>query len=316
MENKNQFVNIFAAIIALFLQACVNSGSISDSLSVEKGVDPETLVTMGDGLLTSLSLESGITLEFVDVGDNYVGIVERTPPGVPSVLAPTISKWAASPLEIYLALKSTNSDVPKALMIDHKLQMVRAGKGDAAPRPLNIQLSFPGTAAPPVVDSFACDSFGTNWANYWNNTFDGVTDSRASASVHQRTVSLTFYPGAPVYRGTGRNQITYLGACNADDGDVDDVDDVDDVGVGIEVHRWGAVVEVQQAPQPPTVTYQWLLVSGTNKFMGFQEKYLFYSRHPSARYRARINSPEEGEVHEHYGIGAAWTKSLPLSIGF
>lgn len=306
MNHKNGIINVFVAIIALFLNACVHSGPISEPMPAEESVGSETVATVGDGLLATISLESGVTLEFVDVGDDYVGIVEGTPPGVPSVLVPTISKWAASPLEIYLAFKPGDLNVPKALVGDHKLQMVRAGKGNAPPRQLNIQLPTPGTTAPPEIEPFECDSFGSNWVAYWNDTFDGVTDSRGVNFLHQLTVPYTVYPGGPVYRGTGTNRITYLGACN---GDVQN-------DVGVELHRWGAVVTFNPAPQPPTVTWQWLLVPGTTKFIGLQEKYLFYSGHPTARYRARINPPEEGEVHEHFGIGAAWTKSFPLSIGF
>jgi hypothetical protein len=305
MACKNLRATVLVAIAVLFLQACVHSGSKPENFPVEEEPDFEKSVAVGSEPFAALSLESGVRLDFVDVGDDYVGIVERIPPGASSVLFPMISKWTASPLEIYLAFKAASDEVPKALVRDHKLQMVRAGQANAPPRELPLQDSLPGTAAP-ELEPFVCDAFATNWFNYWNDTFEGVTESLGVIFKHNLQVMYTFYPGYNVYAGTGTNRKTYLGACN---GDVQN-------NVGIEVHRWGPVVQFNPSPQPPTVTWQWLLVPGTNIAIELQERYLFYSGHPNGRFRARINPPEGGQVHEHLGVGAAWTKSFPLGIGF
>jgi hypothetical protein len=306
MDCENLRTRLLVATLILFLQACVHSGSTSEILPADDDVGLDELVTVGHPPFATLSLESGGKLDFVDIGDDYVGIVERIPPEASSVLFPMVSKWTASPLEIYLAFAPAADDVPKALITDHKLQMARAGKANAPPRELRLQHSLPGTAAPPELEPFECDSFGSNWTTYWNDTFEGVTDFLGVAFLHQLQTMYTFYPGYNVFAGTGTNRQTYLGACN---GDVQN-------HVGMEVHRWGPVVQFNPAPQPPTVKWQWLLVPGTQVSIELQERYLFYSGHPTGRYRARINPPEAGEVHEHFGVGAAWTKSFPIGIGF
>ena len=306
MNAKHWIINVLVVMVGLFLQACAHSDLKFELLPVEESAELETLVTVGKEPFATITLENGVTLKFVDSGDDHVGIVERIPREGASVLLSMIPKTAASPLEIYLAVKPENSEVPKALLLDHKRQMVRAGKANAPPRKLSVQSSGPGTAAPPVIEPFECDSFGINWKSYWNDTFEGVTDFHPVGFTHQFPQSLTFYPGSHVYAGTGTNRITYLGACN---GDVEP-------GVPIEVHRWGPVVQFNPSPQPPTVTWQWLKVAGTNTAIGFNEKYVFYSGNPNGRFRALVSKPEEGQVHEHFGIGAAYSKSFFKGIGF
>jgi hypothetical protein len=138
-----------------------------------------------------------------------------------------------------------------------------------------------GPLADPGYDTYACDSFGTEWVSDWKAAFVGITKYRAADYKHNYVSPLTFYPGAPVYYGTNTNSITYLGACNGDSHD----------DLIMEVHR--------------RISGTWTKIYEAT--IGSYEKYTFYSGIPAA-YRGRTYGAD-GSVIEHYGFAAAWTLS-------
>jgi hypothetical protein len=149
------------------------------------------------------------------------------------------------------------------------------------------------------LEEYPCDSFGYDWVADWKDTYDGVTKYREATYLHQYPNSYTVYPGAAVYYGTGTNRLTYLGACNGDSED----------NLLMEVHRW-AVSKVIDT-NPPTVVWDWVKIHEVS-IQGYY-KYTFYSGHPNGRYRSRVQG-EGGSVVEHFGVGAAWTGSFPLTV--
>jgi hypothetical protein len=159
------------------------------------------------------------------------------------------------------------------------------GDGHAVATVENLGYGTPPAAAGPLAepgyDSYACDSFGSEWVADWKDAFVGITKYRAAAYAHNYSPPYTFYPGAPVYYGTNTNSLTYLGACNGDSHD----------DLVMEVHRW--------------ISGAWTPIY-TATIDGYQ-KFTFYSPIP-ARYRGRTYGAD-GSTVEHYGVGAAWTLS-------
>ncbi len=293
MNYQKLSTKALVTIVALSFNACVHSGHKSDILVGEADVGPAKdgkIVAVGNPPFTTLSLGTGGELHFVDAGDDYVGIVERIPSKASSVLLPLIVKWKATPLEIYLAFNAPGEAPHKALLADHKLQLMRAGNADRPPRRLQPPLS--GAAAPPpVVEPTSCGdgSFFGTWAQDWFNTFEGVTDHVRAEFEHVK-MSWNIYPGYHVYHKVGSNRITYLGACNGDTSGM--------TAMGAEVDRWSATNQ------------SWVPIQGTDLTVQEEEKYLFYSHNAFGQYRARFHAiGGEGFIH-HLGTGGAWTKSL------
>ena len=183
----------------------------------------------------------------------------------------------ASPLEVYLALRPVEADVPERLVRDHE----RVAMARSAPAPR--LLATPAAARSPLTNpghgSYTCDHFGTQWVADWKAAFAGVTKYREATYNHNYSSPYKFYPGAAVFHGTNTNSKTYLGACNGDE----------DHELRLEIHRWIGG------------SWQWFLTAG----IAAGSKYTFYSGIP-AGYRGKAYGMG-GETVEHYGVGAAWT---------
>jgi hypothetical protein len=288
MDCNKLITHVSVAIATTLLSACVHSGSRPAILSGEADVvsaKVEERVAVGNPTVATLSLQNGAKLDFVDVGDDHVGVVERKPTRASSVLIPMISKWAASSLEIYLAFRTIGDEVPTALITDHKLHMTRVGNATALPRQLSFQL--PDTAGHPEI---ACDDGGLSdpWSSGWKDAFEGVTDFVATDRQHN-VAGYTIYPGHAVFEKTGSNRSTYLGACNGWNSQ--------NITMGFEVHRWSLAAQ------------SWVLVPGTDHTLQIEENSIFYSGHPTGQFRARVRKITE--VVPHIGLGGAWSHSFP-----
>lgn len=283
--------------------AIIESGDAkvaSEMLIVERG---GTRVPGVDAKRTvaSLDLRNGATLIFLEI-DGYVDIVERTATRMPFVAEEMLTRWKATPLEIFKAL-APDQPAPSALLADHERRDAD-GAGSAvrhlAPPPsATLSLDDPG------LEPYVCDVYFEldHWMDDWNAAFDGVTAYSAATYIHQFP-AFTFYPGAPVYYGTGTNRETYLGACNGSHGHQ----------AMLYVDRWVVTnVTVNPYPQPPTVTWGWGNVFDVTLQDG--EKYTYYSGHPHARFRGRVEGIG-GMAVPHQGVAAAWTPSFPIGIGF
>ena len=250
------------------------------------------VVDPGARTIARLRLANGNFVDFVDLLDGHVGVGEKAKRGQRLASTYLASAWAATPLEIFLALAPRGSAVPQALRTDHENFAARSGRS-RAPRDLTAYLVQPGNG----VGDLVCGSQDTfYWA--WLDAFEGVTDHVLADEGHQLSGYFTFYPGKHIYEGTNANDITYLGACN-DHSFEPEV-------MTMEVHRRFKTVHAGVS------SYAWVKISEAD--LNIDEMYVFYSNLP-ASYRARVKSPTDGIV-EHYTYAVAYTKTPGLSIGF
>lgn len=281
------------------LTALPGTGLAADLMTVEKQPSSKGIGIDAVKPLAKVELKNGAWLEFIDVGDGYVGIGERSSVSAPFITTTLVSEWNATPLEIYLEFAPNGPDVP-ALETDHKLRMAQAGGDIAEPSVLPLSgetFAFDDSE----LEEYPCDGFGFDWVADWENEFNGVTDYTATDFKHFFMGPYLFYPGAHVYNGTGTNRKTYLGACNGDP---------DGNKLLMEVHRWAvSKVIVNPYPNPPTVVWDWVKIHDVS-IDGYY-KYTFYSGHPTGRYRGRLQA-EPSAVVAHMGFAAAWTKSFPV----
>lgn len=268
----------------------------SEALIVEKGRSPAQS-SRSTRTVATLSLRNRATLEFIDSGDGYIDIAERTAAHMPFVSQTMLARSAATPLEIFIAL-GEGQTAPTALVADH----VRRA-GGTQPRTLSAPPSATLSFDDSVIEPYVCDVYFTedHWMDDWEAAFAGVTAYSAAAYIHHYP-AYTFYPGAAVYYGTGTNRQTYLGACNGSH----------DHDVTMRVDRWVVTnVTYNPSPQPPTVTWGWGQIDEVLLEDG--QKYTYYSGHPNGRYRGRVEGPG-GLPVPHQGVAAAWTPSLHLGI--
>jgi hypothetical protein len=247
--------------------------------------------------IASLNLPNGATIEFLEY-DGYVDILERTAERMPFVAQELITQWQATPLEVFKAL-SPGETPPSALVADHSRRDRGAARSLATPKGATLSLNDPG------LEPYVCDPLfmADYWKGDWLDAFAGVTSYAEAAYMHH-VHAFTFYPGAPVYYGTGTNRETYLGACNGTQGQQ----------VLLFIDRWVVTnVTFNPQPQPPTVTWGWGNVFDTVLENG--EKFTFYSGHPHGRFRGRVEGAG-GVAVSHQGAAAAWTPSFPIGIGF
>ena len=250
------------------------------------------VVDPGARSIARLRLANGNIVDFVDLLDGHVGVGEKAKRGQRLASTYLASAWAATPLEIFLALAPRGSAVPQALRTDHEDFAARSGRSPA-PRDLTAYLTQQGNG---VSDLVCSDQDTFYWA--WLDAFEGVTDHVLAAEGHQLSGHYTFYPGKHIYEGTNTNDITYLGACN-DHSFEPEV-------LTMEVHRRIKTVDAG------VTSYTWFKISEVN--LNIDEMYVFYSNLP-ASYRARVKSPTD-DIVEHYTIAVAYTRTPGLSIGF
>jgi hypothetical protein len=243
--------------------------------------------------IATLRLANGNTVDFLDLLDGHVGVGEKGKRGQWLASTYLASAWAATPLEIFLALAPRGSAVPQALRTDHEAFAARSGRS-RAPRDLTAHLTQQGGNGP---GGLACGSQDTfYWA--WLDAFEGVTDYVFAAEGHALLGHWTFYPGKHIYEGTNTNDITYMGACN-------------DHSFNPEL----LTMEVRRRIKTVTngvTSYSWPVIAGTDLYI--DEMYVFHSNLP-ASYRARVSSPE-GQIVEHYTVAVAYTKTPFLTSGF
>jgi hypothetical protein len=244
------------------------------------------------GSVARLRLANGNIVDFVDVLDGHVGVGEKAKRGQRVASTYLASAWAATPLEIFLALAPRGSDVPRALQTDHDDFVARSGRNPAV-RDLTAYLTQQGNG---IADLVCSDQDTFYWA--WLDAFEGVTDYVFAGEGHQLSGQWTFYPGKHIYEGTNLNDITYLGACN-DHSFFPET-------LRMEVERRIKIVHAG------VTTYTWFEISQVD--LNIDEMYVFYSNLP-ASYRARVKSLEDAVV-EHYTVAVAYTKTPGLTIGF
>jgi hypothetical protein len=268
----------------------------SEMLIVTRGSD-RTPTSESSRSVATLRLPNGASIEFIDSGDGYVDIGERTGERMPFVTPEMLAQSTATPLEIFKALAPGRS-IPNILVLDHNRRSTGAHVASArdlvAPASASFALDDPG------LEPYTCDVLfiADYWVGDWEEAFEGVTQYSAAAYIHHWP-AYTFYPGAAAYYGTGTNRQTYLGACNG----------TADAQFTMYIDRWVVTnVAPNPSPQPPTVTWGWGNIHDVVLQNG--EKYTYYSGHPNGRYRGRV----EGLV-SHQGIGAAWTPSFPIGFG-
>ena len=259
-------------------------------MSIEKTAG--VVIDPGARSIARLRTANGNIVDFVDLLDGHVGVGEKAKRGQRLASAYLASAWAATPLEIFLALAPRGSAVPQALRTDHEDFAARSGHS-RAPRDLTAYLTQQGNG----VSDLVCSSQDTfYWA--WLDAFEGIADHVLAAEGHQLSGHYTFYPGKHIYEGTNTNDITYLGACN-DHSFEPEV-------LTMKVHRRLKTV------QAGVTTITWLEIAEAD--LNIDEMYVFYSFLP-ASYRARVESPSDGIV-EHYTIAVAYTKTAYLTTGF
>ncbi len=296
---KNVRICMLIAAAALAVAACeqgeVTSPSRPDAgaeMPVETSAGNEPVAVDMAEVVATVDLEHGGVATFLDLGDGHVGIAERAPRQARFVALSMIQSRNATPLEVYLALRPRNTDVPELLLRDHQRAAQSRGatahaRVAAPPRPAASPLADPG------YDSYACDSSGTQWIADWKDAFVGITKYREAAYRNFQPGNYYFYPGAAVYYGTNTNSITYLGACNGEDR----------TSLSMAVHRRNRnhVDHGHDLPGDHWVEIHYASIAP-------YEKYTFYSPIP-AFYRGFIHHPADVD---HYGIGAAWTLSPPI----
>jgi hypothetical protein len=261
-----------------------------ESIPIEKAAG--VVVDPGTSSIARLRLNNGNIVDFLDLLDGHVGVGEKARRGQRLASTYLASAWAATPLEIYLALAPRGSVVPQALRTDHEEYAARTGRSPA-PRDLTAYLTQQGGGVSDLVCSEQDDFY---WA--WLDAFEGVTDTVLAAEGHQLFGEWRFYPGKHIYKGTNLNDITYLGTCN-DHSFFPEV-------LTMEVHRRIKTVD------NGVTSYAWYEISEVG--LDIDEMYVFYSNLP-ASYRAEIRSPEDGIV-EHYTVAVAYTKTPGLTISF
>jgi hypothetical protein len=281
--------------------AIIESGEArvsTGTLIVERG-STRALRAASIRSVASLGLPNGATIEFLE-SDGYIDILEHTAIRMPFVAREMLTRWKATPLEIFKALAPGQS-APSALIVDHARRGADSQNTEvrdlAAPPSISYSLNDPG------LEPYVCDPWFEidNWYADWEDAFDGVTAYSASAYIHHFP-AFTFYPGAPVYYGTGTNRETYLGACNGTEG----------VDVLLSIDRWVVTsITYHPSPQPPTVIWGWASVFDTTLVNG--DKYTYYSGHPNGRFRGRVEGAG-GLVASHQGVAAAWTPSFSVGI--
>jgi hypothetical protein len=253
---------------------------------------PGVVIDPGTRALARLQLANGNIVDFVDVLDGHVGVGEKGKRGQRLASPYLASAWAATPLEIFLALAPSGSAVPAALHTDHLDFAARSGRSPD-PRDLTAYVAGQGNG---VSDLVCSDQDTFYWA--WLDAFAGVTDYVFAAEGHQLSEAFRFYPGKHIYDGTNSNDVTYMGACNDHSFEPEvlrmEVERrITTVNAGVTSHTWHEIAE-----------------AGLN----IDEMYVFHSNLPAASYRARLRPMDD--IVEHYTYAVAYNKTPGLSRRF
>ncbi|MEM7738565.1 MAG: hypothetical protein AAF267_22555 [Deinococcota bacterium] len=240
-------------------------------------------------VLLTVDLESGSQLQFIDVGDGYLGVVETADVGTSSQVAALVERYEATPLEVYTALVPEASDVPELLVSNHARLATERGLSATA-RNFRSELSTMGLDDPGYED-YACSV--NSWNNDWRNAFIGKTDYYPSLYRYEHSQPNwgNFYPGSSA------NFTTYLGVCSR-----------------ARFHTGGYWLDMMDFRVQRKVGSSWMTVYTRTLYGG--NKDTFFSWHPSARYRGAVRGRNGDSYPRSFGIGAAYTKALPFTVGF
>ena len=292
-------VLIFTLIATLLLAACGGLNSKQEHKvenfefglveEISDGNDSSTIVNEP---LATLELENGTILEFIDVGDGYVGVVESADVNTPSVSHLMTSELNATPLELYLAFAPEDSTVPELLVQSHNLQVSALNKKNTEPRNLKGNIEVLDLDDPGYENYDCSSSYVSGWVPEWNSAFSGVTDYHPALYMYEVSQPNWAY----FYPGSSYNFKTYLGVCSRKRFYTGGywLDMID-----FRVQRKGS---------------SWYTIYSRDIYGG--KKYTFFSWHPSARYRGAVRGNGGDAYPRSFGIGAAYTKSLPVAIGF
>lgn len=293
MKDRNIWsIGLLVTVTLLILAACSDIGTVApdkNELSlVEEG--GEATSVEASPLITTLTLENGATLDFVDLGEGHVGIGERTPSNAPQLASIMMFEEGATPLEIFLTLAPKGVRVPEALKANHAYRVAQEGRADVLPREVSLPLNSLS------LNTINCDPY--DWAEGWKFHFKGKPG-------HYRTKFFTNYNLAQwrsFYPGEGANWKTHLGVCS--------------VFANSPLSRNILEFRVQKK-----VGSSWVQVLFTHVWGG--QTYTFSSLDtPSVYYRGRVRALKGGVgpdgqffPYRTFGIGAAWTKHPVFQLG-
>ena len=242
--------------------------------------------------LATIELETGTTVEFIDLGEGQVGLLEHGTSGLAHVATSLAETHDATALEVFLAVAPNGTEVPEALVKAHEAQVAAAGK-QSAPRQLSVETATGGLFDPNI----AC---GAAWPTDWVNHFKNIT--KYEAALYFTDYNLMNYKY--FYAGSTPNYKTYLGVCS----------------VYATAPLVFNIVEFQvQRQYIINGVSMWIPVLDTDVYGG--QTYTFYhGGSPYKRFRGRIRaynggaSPSGFYPLRDFGIGAAWTKTAGFQI--
>lgn len=133
----------------------VESGRVNiatEALIVERGASVAR-TSRSTRTVATLALRNGATLEFIDSGEGYIDVAERTAARTPFVAEAMFTRSGATPLEIFMAL-GAGQTAPTSLFADH----ARRG-GAAQPRTLTAPPSTTLSLDDPGLEPYVCDVY-------------------------------------------------------------------------------------------------------------------------------------------------------------
>jgi hypothetical protein len=249
------------------------------------------VIDPGTRSIARLRLANGNFVDFIDLLDGHVGVGEKAKRGQRLAATYLASAWAATPLEIFLALAPQGSAVPRALQADHEDFAARSNL-NPTPRDLTGHLTQGGG-----VSELVCSSQDTFYFA-WFDAFADVTKYVFAEMRHQLSGQWVFYPGKHIYEGTNLNDTTYMGACN-------------DHSFEPETLTMEVMLRIKTTHNGVT-SYDWHEIA--QAALDINEMYVFSSHLPAA-YKARVKSPPDGIV-EHFTVAVAYDKSPFVTSGF
>lgn len=291
--NFSQFTTLVGlSAIALAFVAC--DAGIESSMPNEQ--EDEILGSVTDDAPLGITLAAvkpsqGTTLQFIDVGDGDIAVLEARTKGSRSVLNQMVMESDATPLEMYVAAGGGDSFVLTTLEEHH--HSVREG----APRDLAIRVVPSQSNDDVELDGehdigYGCQ--GNTWDATWDNALDPVSLVNDSAFFTQEDIASYFY----FYPGSNYNTKTWLGVCAAPQGNDDSDEKVFQVQKKIS-GTWTYVIQVILEPNDPDPDYD-------------ANEYTFYnSSLAGSLYRGRVSQYQTPSgVAGSWGVAVAYTYSI------
>lgn len=209
--------------MTLFISLCASTGCSSEPLG-EMNLDeaqatlrPEQDATASVDTgaqapkpFTTIHLDAGRRIDFIDLGDGDIGIGEVGPSGGVSLVNEITGRWEATPLELYKALEREGRPAPKLLVDAHRAQVNKLGRAELAARSLPVDyLVGTGVNAYPAPNCGLWHGTYWHWVADWNGTYSSNRDVSAAAFLQAQDVS----SGYNFYAGANKSSATNMGLC-------------------------------------------------------------------------------------------------------